>query len=252
MPCSKECLAIAAIGGLLPTAARLATVYTLNPSTPMPETGLYFGLLLFAAIGAALAFGLADNNLKQALLIGVCAPGIITNMVAGAQEAKLRPGASVLSYIELMIPSSHAQSPAQASSAPTSKSESSLKGNVKSQHTIDSSIYQIIIDPTLNTTDEWTKGVTSGRLIFVNKENISVTDYPFTMNRKTEYTIPSGATAAYLYLGNKTTKLSIPQNSNAVLDIRATSAQKNDFLWALGARRQPVITEFSANMQSVK
>ena len=252
MLCSKECLAVAAIGGLLPTTARLATVYTITPSTPLPEIGMYFGLLLFAAIGAAQAFGLAENNLKQALLIGVCAPGIITNMVAGAQEAKLRPGASALSYLEFIIPSSHAQTPVQASGAATPKSDSSLKGSATPKPAVELPSYQITIDPTLNTTDEWTKEVTWGRLIFVNKENISVNEFPFAMNGKAGYTIPLSATAAYVYIGNKVTKLGVPQGSNAVLDIRATSANKNDFLWALGARRQPVITEFSANIQSIK
>jgi hypothetical protein len=255
MSCSKECLLIAAIGGLLPTAAKMATVYTVNPATPMPEAGLYFGLLLFSAIGAALAYGLSENSVKQALLLGVCAPGIITNMVAGVQEGKGSVGpATALNYIEQIIPSAHAQATVGGYVAPASAPAAISPGGSPAAvgGSADSFPYQLFINPKLITTDSWIKGAAWGRLVFVDRENVSMADVPFSMSERTEHAIPRDAIAAYMYLGGKATKIEIPKGSNTMLDVRATSTQKNDFLWALGARRQPVISEVEVNVQAIK
>ena len=90
MACSKECLLIAAIGGFLPTAAKLASTYTTAPDTPLPGWGMAIGLGLFAVIGAVLAYALSESNVRQALVLGVAAPGIITNLVSGAQDLRRR------------------------------------------------------------------------------------------------------------------------------------------------------------------
>jgi hypothetical protein len=81
-----QCVVLAGIGGTMPTIARMATTYVTDPSTPLPELGMLFGLLLFFIIGGILCFVSSERNLRKAFILGVSAPGIITNMVAGYQD----------------------------------------------------------------------------------------------------------------------------------------------------------------------
>jgi hypothetical protein len=73
-----------ALGGVLPTLAKLASTYVTVPETPLPAIGMLLGLIIFAVIGAAIAFGTGQAEVRQALIAGIAAPGIITNLVAGA------------------------------------------------------------------------------------------------------------------------------------------------------------------------
>jgi hypothetical protein len=73
-----------ALGGILPTLAKLASTYVTVPETPLPAIGMLLGLIIFAIIGAAIAFGTGQAEVRQALIAGIAAPGIITNLVAGA------------------------------------------------------------------------------------------------------------------------------------------------------------------------
>ena len=86
MSYQTNCVLIAGVGGIVPTASRLAGTYAANPSTPMPDVGLLFGLALFFVVGAVLAFAFSEDNLRRAFILGVCAPGIVTNIVGGVSE----------------------------------------------------------------------------------------------------------------------------------------------------------------------
>lgn len=55
-------LAVAGIGGTLPTLCRLAATYSVNPATQMPEVGLFVGLALFFLIGMAVQYGFEEQS----------------------------------------------------------------------------------------------------------------------------------------------------------------------------------------------
>lgn len=76
--------AFGAFGGCCPTIAKLASFYTTNPAGGMPQLGTYIGLGLFAVLGAIIAVSFGAKELKAALVAGIAAPGLVTNIVAGS------------------------------------------------------------------------------------------------------------------------------------------------------------------------
>lgn len=76
--------AFGGFGGVLPTLANMASTYVSAPATPMPEYGLYLGLLLWAIVGGGVALTNTTYEARQAIFAGVAAPAILLNIVAGA------------------------------------------------------------------------------------------------------------------------------------------------------------------------
>ena len=70
-----------AIGGCCPTIAKLASYFSTHWGAPMPEIGVVFAMLLFALLGAIISFAVSAQDIKAALIAGIAAPGIITNIV---------------------------------------------------------------------------------------------------------------------------------------------------------------------------
>ncbi|MEY1556519.1 hypothetical protein AB3Y40_12880 [Yoonia sp. R2331] len=77
-------LMFGAFGGCCPTLARLASFYSTNPGGGMPQAGVFIGIALFAILGAFIAVGFGARELKAAIVAGIAAPGLVTNIVNGA------------------------------------------------------------------------------------------------------------------------------------------------------------------------
>ena len=81
-----DCVAMAGIGGITPILLKLATSALANPGFDLPGTGYYIGLSLFFFISAVLAYAFAETNIRQAFILGLTAPAVITNIAAGLDE----------------------------------------------------------------------------------------------------------------------------------------------------------------------
>jgi hypothetical protein len=94
MSCPTRCLIVAGIGGMVPTLSKLASYYVTGNGTgaPLPGKGMIFGIFLFFILGAVLAYVLSESDLKRAFIIGIAAPGIITNIVSGVAEVRNNNG----------------------------------------------------------------------------------------------------------------------------------------------------------------
>lgn len=73
-----------ALGGVCPSLAKLAAAYATQVGLQMPEVGVYVGLVLFAILGAIVAVGFGAENRRAAIIAGIAAPAIVTNVLAGA------------------------------------------------------------------------------------------------------------------------------------------------------------------------
>ncbi|SEV96084.1 hypothetical protein SAMN04488515_0415 [Cognatiyoonia koreensis] len=82
----RAILACGAFGGMCPSIAKLASVYSTNPDAPMPVFGAYLAMGLFAFLGGGIALGFGAREVKAAIIAGIAAPGIVTNIVSGAAE----------------------------------------------------------------------------------------------------------------------------------------------------------------------
>ena len=102
-------LAFGAFGGCCPTIAKLASFYTTNPAGGLPQLGTYIGLGLFALLGSFIAVGFGAKELKAAIVAGIAAPGLVTNIVAGSTAANAAKGQQQAALHGLFISVAHAQ-----------------------------------------------------------------------------------------------------------------------------------------------
>ncbi len=104
-------LMFGAFGGCCPTLARLASYYSTNPAGGLPQAGVFIGIGLFAILGAFIAVGFGAKELKAAIVAGIAAPGLVTNIVngAGAGTAAHVPQAMIVQ--PMFISAAHADNP---------------------------------------------------------------------------------------------------------------------------------------------
>ena len=236
MSAPLNCIFLAGVGGTLPTVSRLASTYVTDPSTPMPELGLLFGLGLFFIIGSVLTYAFSESNIRQAFIIGVCAPGIITNIVAGVQDARIKEVSNV-SY--------------------------SFFPNVYAQEAIASSpfISYQYVDPILIlsnrvvTGSDWDERRTPYMVaaILDNGSFVPLGSFP-SASFSQELRIPQGSKGLELRVGNYSYLVDLPEKPYS--SIRVTSSivytgGKNDFVWAMGGKRESIIRSFSAEVSEI-
>ncbi len=234
MASMRECVLTAAAGGLLPTAAKLATTYTTAPHTPPPELGLLYGLALFAAIGAILAYALSETNVRQALILGIAAPGVITNIVAGANSTKLGSPLSLYDVIPFASAVAQASSNWRAPKAPTDSKTLTLRAQTKNG-------------------DSWSNENLPVSVTFVLPDGTSMAPSALVpIGQLQHVVIPTQATAVRFSAGHMSRLLELESLPSAAIDIEVTVKGKNDFLWSLGARREAVVGNLKLTPSSQK
>jgi hypothetical protein len=235
---------LAGIGGMLPTIGRLASTFVTDPTTPMPSFGMYFGLGCFFVLGAVIFLGLSKHrSLQEALVLGIAAPGIITNIAAGVADAKF----SHQTWLEPFIASAYAQ---DASTSPPPAAQDSqwimlpefgTKWNEQSK----------TLDINTKATGDFTKWSKSPNVqiqVFA-KDSATGNIVPgasFALAPNSQASIPldlglsQGTEPQYVVLtaGSVSKRFDFPANTkkmNVQADIQF--APENDFLWALGLNR---------------
>ena len=80
-----------AMGGVLPTIAKIASGFAANFDAPFPNAvGVLIALGGYAFLGAVIGRAMGNPDMKQALIAGIAAPAILTNVVNGVSESKVR------------------------------------------------------------------------------------------------------------------------------------------------------------------
>jgi len=94
--------AFGALGGICPSLSKLAASFYANPEQPLPVIGTYVAFGLFALLGAIIAAGFGAKETRAAIVAGIAAPAIVTNVLSGATENKI--GADELAAFYLITP----------------------------------------------------------------------------------------------------------------------------------------------------
>jgi hypothetical protein len=232
-----QVLIAGALGGILPTTAKLATTYVGVPATPLPEIGLLLGLALFAVIGAAIAFATSSTDFRQALLAGIAAPGIITNLVAGAdaqQHAGLdSPDFSVARMLSF-VPAARAQD-----------------GRVPGQPAA-SGVKSITIDPKVtgglpaSTNIPVTAEIAGGANSGTRRVQIGTIT---SLTNATKLTVPADTT--HVMIGGTSVPLASTDNT-VTLSVSTKSTLQSDFLWALGGQRSYSIEQIVPKVDTAR
>lgn len=114
-----------AVGGMLPTLAKIAGTFGTNFDAPAPNwVGVSIALTLYGLLGAVMARAFAYAEMKQSLFAGIAAPAILAGALAGFTESKgvnqnllrqeaPRPGIEVPRPGAGLLSSAYAQAPQQ-------------------------------------------------------------------------------------------------------------------------------------------
>lgn len=85
----------AAAGGALPTLCRLAPIGLDGDVEGLLRLGHLAALLIYSLVGFVVCLGFRELKYKQAFILGIAAPGLITNILAGAGDADRQSFTSV-------------------------------------------------------------------------------------------------------------------------------------------------------------
>jgi len=247
MSCPRDCLILAGVGGAIPTISRLASTYVSDPTTPLPEPGLYFGLLLFFIIGSVLAYAFSERNMRQAFILGVCAPGIITNIVAGVNDANLSSQTAFLDITPSFISSAYAQDSDVTPVGAGVDTRITTSGVTKIPK-------NIIVNSNVYGAGAWDmKNIP----IFVtaiekdgSKKNIA--GFP-AYQGSIEVEVPENTVAVQIRAAGYTNQITLPDVNftQATINSQVRVEGKHDFLWALGAKRSPKVVSVNSSLGNV-
>lgn len=107
----------AAAGGALPTLCRLAPIGFDGNVDALLKFGHLVALLIYSLIGFIVCLGFRERKYRQAFILGIAAPGLITNILAGSGDAVQQSSASTINVSVFSI--------AHADVAPKESSERS-------------------------------------------------------------------------------------------------------------------------------
>jgi hypothetical protein len=81
-----------AVGGILPTLGKIAGAIGVHFEPPELSSfwGVVVALAIYAFIGSVMARAMGETEMKQALIAGIAAPAILTNVFNGATEGKIK------------------------------------------------------------------------------------------------------------------------------------------------------------------
>lgn len=209
-----------AFGGCCPTIAKLASFYSTNPAGGLPQLGTYIGLVLFGVLGAIIAVGFGAKELKAAIVAGIAAPGLVTNIVAGSSAAdKATQGQQQAMMHSIFISSAYAQ---VAEETFTVEPLPGYRG-----------LRVLTLNPTFDG-PEPTDGQVEYR--FLDESGTALRGGGVIIPDEQGLVVPVPDGAVSIAIGPSVTPL--PENSD-ILDFTIQTAPSlgGDLLWALGATR---------------
>ena len=236
----------AGIGGILPTFANVAASYVAVPEQPLPHWHLLLGLSIFFFIGFILNFPLnRDSDIGKAIIIGISAPGIITNILSGATSGAMHNPPNHSTVGSWIWPSTFV---AQAAAQSNNTSAGNLPDALSDVHTVlFSNEYSGPFYPSdaILTIRYRACGIDK-KLADVPIGGSTVLDVPWSAG---SLIVSSGSISATLSLkGND----DIWNVTSIHAQIIGQTSGQSDFFWALGAKRTGSISEINLKGIPVK
>ena len=211
-----------ALGGICPSLSKLAASYYANPDQPLPVIGTYVAFGLFALLGAIIASGFGAKETRAAIVAGIAAPAIVTNVLSGATENNI--GADEISAFYLVAPA-FAQTAGETGQTTDSMAQTTInvvpiiKGGGNTS--------------TARVKYAWTTA--SGESVeWPNDPTLSLSS-PSTL------AVPEGATK--IVVNGQVIPLSTVATTNNTLKLEVTTSPTfvGDLRWALGGQRRFVV-----------
>lgn len=273
---------MAGAGGLLPSLSNIAGKMVVQPVPDMPHIYVTIPLAIFFFIGVVLnfAFNREDWEVGKALIIGISAPGIITNLVSGARSIDAAPppisapATSPRAWLDpsrlpslLGVSSAFAQTPATPPQSSDSKSTNDSSGSISAiseslplmfSVNIDSDQRDLKLNIPISIKIKAADGPQVGKVIFsINAAPASGLIYIPKGTLSVSVEVVSSHDSSYSggilgILPEKYAKPSAPiEPSNLDIKLKVNPTSGGDFWWAAGASRIFAVTSASASIDGV-
>ena len=238
----------AGFGGLLPTIAKMAAVYVADPGADWPKAGMYLGLALFFILGAGVALVMRESDFRKAVALGIAAPGIITNLAAGSDQARVAetaPAAEPPAELAAdwgrvfgVASANAAEAPIRLAQAPPAAAPSTAQLNVL---------------PTVQGVDG-KFAVPPVTFQFVTKDGVLLSEAAVNPRVQSTLSVPQGAYAVRASSGGKTENTRLPRSASYVADLHLAVEfdRGSDFLWALGGSRRVKVDDVDVSIRNVR
>lgn len=242
MKCSWDCILVAGIGGMAPNLAKVGLDLVENLKQPAPEMKLYIGLVFLFICGAVVAIAFSETSIRKAFVLGISAPGLITNLVASGPIQR--------SSVELFSPSS---AYAQNESIERNPSLDSLLNEASNSTTRQK---LLIINSNIAGAGKWSK-----ENVWVNVKAINANGTESIINSINGETneaissIPTTTKSIVLESGGVRKIIDLPEDKDLraiMLDANIELKGQNDFLWALGQQRRPNVDSITSGITGVE
>lgn len=214
-----------AVGGILPTASKLAATYSTNPTTPLPDPAILLAIFIYALTGATICYVERPPNLRKSLILGIVAPGLLTNLIQGTTDPKINEYTRAQAISGIIVSSAFAADKRNINSELkkiTIISRGDADNNLRSKEQID----VFVID------NEVFKKVGS-----IKNDGISTIE------------IPELSDTIVVRSDKAESEIKIPEGSFSVeVTTKTEPSMFNDFLWGLGADRYGYITDLTGTV----
>jgi hypothetical protein len=237
-------LLMGGLGGMMPTLIKLAPVYIETQNPEMPAAGLYVGLAIFFLIGAIVAGAFRERDFGKAIMLGIAAPGIVTNYFAGKSAvAPTLPTAAVEQRavnLNQVVGALLGSGPAHAQKASSSTRAASNPAHLTVVPTVDSGKKSFSVKPVrLEFLDE------GGKVLGSNDVNPRVA---------TTLTVPDGSTSVRATTDGQQVATNLPTGAylTAELALSLQVSRGNDLMWALGGARGGKVDNLLADIANVR
>jgi hypothetical protein len=236
----------AGIGGMLPTAVKLAPAFA-TAQPPSPEPGLYLGFFLYFVVGAVVALLYRETDFRKAIILGIAAPGIVTNLIAGTDQAGVlrktqaetqQQSALLESWPAVLgIGAAHARTRGASQAIPRSSPQRA----------------QLTVVPDLRGS-EANYAVPPVRIAFLSRDGRTLTSTTVDPRTTTQLSVPAGAASVRADAGGRWGDTDLPRGPYASADLRlkVEFGRPNDFLWALGQTRKARIDNVDVSVANVR
>jgi hypothetical protein len=223
-----------AIGGTLPTLGKIAGGVggSFEPPAISSVAGVLVALAIYAFIGAIIARAMGESEMKKALVAGIAAPAILTNLFNGATQGNIR-----LNDLNI-IGSAFAQTA-------TTNSQGMMSGTTSSDAvtTSDQGTFRTVnIDPTLSSGPNLGDTKIGLRIYVVGKDGknqVWYSGHVGDLRGRTSVAVPTTVDAKIVFGGGP--ELTVPASYQDVTigyDLKLKPSFSSSLFWALGSQKE--------------
>lgn len=247
---------LAGFGGLLPTLSKIAGSFAAQPEQPLPHIHILIALFIFFLLGFVLNISFnKDKDVTKAIIIGISAPGLITNIYNGVANAPKQPPSNPVAGSSSTPPIIHGSltfiTPAFAQTSNTASPAPATSPNAGSSAPT-AATRSVTVNTILGGPYGYT-GVVDDPVVvsFYDSNGDLKYQFPMRAGSSAVFTVPDSATTVDVQSLAANSKIALPTNTPQLTvnaQLYTVTSAIDDFKWALGGNRAGQIRVIKLNL----